>query len=105
MEPAPLEQPGLGLLVSTGASVLNLAVGVTLGEGNLSLGPDLRNDSILCRRGDLNAGILGDKTYQCVPICAGQSWFSLGARPSQYPQEPPWFIAFADNVMTSRTPE
>lgn len=30
LDPAPLEQAGLGLVLSTGASVLNLAVGVTL---------------------------------------------------------------------------
>lgn len=55
--------------------------------------------------GDLNAEISGDIAYQRVLISAGQTVFSREARTSPTRPEPPCFIAFADTVMTSRTPE
>lgn len=58
-----------------------------------------------CRRGALNAALNDADAPHCVHIRAGQSWFSRRRRTSQYPSEPPCFIAFADKVMTSRTPD
>ncbi len=53
----------------------------------------------------MNAALSGDGAYQCESVRAGQRRFSLGPRASPHPSEPACFIAFADKVMTSRTPE